>query len=279
MICHSVNDRIKKIKRLREKSGIVNRLPAGTKSKVESRILNKLNSTKKILKIIIPLQTPHEFSDRKNNYRYRKWTSHPGAGLYSGVYEKSAGSGWDKVIIQRWIQVESYATIHASGRCAMYYFDSTHKLYKAPRGWIFDNDCNGLKIVNKSRRNIEYHLHNRDFSDLKNACRLAHELSKKRLEKERESKREEKEFFKWMRNHRTIVTLTDSLACGNCFAGTMNFIQRFKLKTCVSSEKLESIALKASDSLKRRIKLVIHEAYLREKRYFHAGADLFYPSN
>jgi hypothetical protein len=289
LLCYlNMKNKLAEIKLKRAKAGITGKLPAGTKDKILQRDKNRADTIlkekqiKNPVKVLVNLPAWAFFNERRRAYpKKRIWTDSAKSGFENGVAEFDNGRiGWNRVITDRYITVQSYATVHAGGRCALFYYDGERNLIKSPKkGWKFATDGLGLKIVKIKNESIEFHLNSYVFLNkkaLKECVGLAEENYKQRKQKEKD----EAKFSKWAKKHQSVVCVADSIEAGNCLAGTEQFISNYKLGKYVKSSVLQEIADKSQDPYtKKRIKITIFQSFMREKKFANVGAELFYPIN
>lgn len=180
--------------------------------------------------------------------------------------------------------VGSYAVIIAGNTHTLYVCAGKKASLKAPRGYRWDRDANGLRIVSLTDRRKDYHPDSDDLRsyDARALAKKATDLFARRQAEARQA-REELRLDKLSADERTkliakaeregcMVCLADSLRAGNCRAGTEAFAQRHNLdpRRHYKPTQLLRIANGQAD----RVKLAVAVALRRHRHEMTVGYAL-----
>ena len=158
----------------------------------------------------------------------------------------------------------------------MYRFDVARLERKAPQGHHWDIDGNGLRLVRDSDGE-DHHVTGDDLLTHGWATMLVEQLdtlARKRSEEPDHRYRKITEAL--VRSGRFKVSLPDSLAAGNCAAGTEEWAKRhgFDARRWHVARKVRD-----ADPSNPRVLLVLRKAAARHARLTHSGAELLYPKH
>lgn len=141
---------------------------------------------------------------------------------------------------------------------------------KAPRGWKFDIDKNGFRIVSKDGKKDYHPTWSTVRADDPVGCMVMEAKRNYQLRKEEEKKlKQEKKIIREADKLGVMVCLRDSITVGNCLAGSLNWARShgFDPKTHVKPSKL----LEKANGEYRRVALVIASAVRRHKKEVEQG--------
>jgi hypothetical protein len=157
------------------------------------------------------------------------------------------------------VLVQSYGYIYTvkGKRVLRASFAGQKNDYKAPRGWGWGLDQNGLFLAKNTNKDINYHITQSDLGLLPEVTARAEENYKTRKEANKIDSLAEK-----IRLDEVMVCAVDSIRAGNCRAGTERFAEahRINLQRHIPATVLARIA--TSDP--KRVETVINFARKRE---------------
>lgn len=155
---------------------------------------------------------------------------------------------------------------------------------KAPRGYRWDRDKNGLRIVSMSDQRRDYHPNSDDLRSYdaralaKKAAEL-HAVRKAQAAKAREEYRlaklsadEQTKLIAKAEREGATVCLKDSIKAGNCRAGSEQFAQRHNLDPTKHYRPSQLLRIANGDA--HRVKLVVAVALRRHRHEMAVGYAL-----
>lgn len=180
--------------------------------------------------------------------------------------------------------VGSWAIIIWDGRLE-YNYGADHRAYlSAPRGYHWDIDKNGVRLVANRDARIDYHP---DSDDLRNysPTRLVSKMlglysqrkaalkqAAEEMRLERLSADERTRLIAKAEREGAMVCLVDSLRAGNCLTGTISFAERHQLDP--RKHYRPSQLLKIANGSADRVKLAVYHALRRHRREMQQGYAL-----
>lgn len=168
---------------------------------------------------------------------------------------------------------KSFAIISRWGGRALLFRHHTGSFFiPAPRGWRWERDQNGLRMVSCSSPKDDFHPESEDL--LKGTKHLLHRavVLRKQRRLEAAKSRKEKQFL--LKHSSSVrVGFQDSLDAGNCRAGSLEFAKRHGLDPEAYYAPAKLLHLEPNNE---RIKLAIVAATRRHVRFVAAGAEVFY---
>ena len=167
-------------------------------------------------------------------------------------------------IISRW-----------GGSAILYRHDSGSFFVPSPRGWCWNTDENGLRLVSRSSPKDDFHP---DSEDLRKGIKhLLHRAVVLRAQRRAEAAKARREKLFLLRHSEGVkVGLQDSLTAGNCQAGSLEFARRHGLDPNAYYAPAKLLQLEPNNE---RVKLVIAVAARRHAHFVTAGAEVFYPQS
>jgi hypothetical protein len=149
-------------------------------------------------------------------------------------------------------------------------FFTYYKNWKAPEGFHWAKDNNGIKLVKSDSIRDDYHPSARDILD------STVEILIEKLEQNRQRRLEleTREAAFLAESKGVFVCVKDSLRAGNCIQGTMQFVNQFNLnpKKHYSATEVFEIASKSRDF--GRARLAISAAIIQSKKDNERGFAL-----
>lgn len=227
------------------------------------------------LKVLVPVVPGHEVNVivsalHDSRPRVQNWTSPKASYGVTRVNEMDCGPYSSRVKYHRISYVPaitSYAVLQ--GRTLVFRFDTRRILIKAPRGYCWGRDDNGVKLYSKSNPANDYHPNTSDLLGSTKAIvqkLKANVLARKEAEKQ--SKQTEKAFKRAVREG-AMVCMADSLQSGNCYSGTYNWATRHGLNPSSHYTPDQLSAIANGDA--RRVALVVTVALRRHSREMERG--------
>lgn len=128
-----------------------------------------------------------------------------------------------------------YSYAKPFGQKLAYFFGRKLYIIKAPRGWLWGKDENGIKIYKRSDPKCDYHPTQTDLIHEKAgavcaAVARSNKIARIKVDKERTAyKRENAALESALKKYGVYVCINDSLKSGNCLAGTKAFMIRNKI--------------------------------------------------
>ena len=179
------------------------------------------------------------------------------------------------------IAVTSYGFISTAGRVLRYrYRAEPLRSIKAPHGYRWDRDRNGIKLVSLANARDDFHP---DTDDIvagakhcaaklrENAKRRREIATRERLEarKTRQQREQEQRIIRKAEREGLTVCLADSLKAGNCRAGTLNWATRHGYDPTRHYTPSELLANANGDT--PRVALVVAVALRRHRSEMERG--------
>lgn len=208
--------------------------------------------------------------------RLREWSLGEIATTSDETFEtKELGSNSDwnrRSTFQRGVLVQSYATCRDFREAVLVIAGEEHRI-KAPRGYRWDVDKNGLLLRAKSDRRADYHptatellgpiaaivgTLKENFATRKAAARAARAKEAQRLAAIRRAEAEG-----------ATVCLRDSVRAGNCLAGSLTWAQRHGLDSSRHYRPSEVLSLANGDA--HLVALVVTLALKRHREEMDRG--------
>jgi hypothetical protein len=170
--------------------------------------------------------------------------------------------------------VTSSALIINSGQTIIWNFAlNTPTHLKAPRGYHWDVDNNGLRLVANRNNDIDYHVNSDDLNnyDGHDLARKARENHKIRVE-ERKKARADKKAILTAEKEGCMVCAKDSIKAGNCKYGTISFAKRHHLDPAKHYKPSDLLDIMNGDA--PRVRLAVAVALRRHKQEVARGYAL-----
>lgn len=222
---------------------------------------------------VVPLGD-HRFADsyRSAHSRLREWS----LGEISVISETKfsmkeigSNSNWNKKsTFQRGVLVQSYATC-VDFRVAIFRIaGETHKI-KAPRGYRWDIDRNGLLLRSRTNRKADYHP---TATELIGPIRDIVENLKDNLQRRKDAvkkAKQQKQVIEKAEAEGATVCLRDSIRAGNCSAGSQNWARNHGLNPSRHYRPTEILSLANGDA--SRVAIVIAIAMKRHREEMKRG--------
>jgi hypothetical protein len=167
--------------------------------------------------------------------------------------------------------VRSFALISKEDRSAVSYIcHNTQVFLVLPAGYIWEEDTNGLKAVDVSRRLVDYHPGASELLIKDAGLRIIEKLEKNREKRECMAAEAVVEAATC---EGVFVCLADSLRAGNCKTGSEAFASRHGIDCRRHYHAPELLAIANGDA--SRVRLAVTAARLRHRRELERGyADL-----
>jgi hypothetical protein len=162
------------------------------------------------------------------------------------------------------------------------------RLIKAPRGFHFAIDNNGLKLQSNSIKTMDYHFtaldlilgnseHGRKpFKTIVDKCKTNYQTRKQSNLQSAIFSDDPKQVNKVIKEAERLqvqVSIVDSIRAGNCLSGTQVWAMRNHMNTN-GHYQIQAISDKLDDENKDRVKLVILRAIERTKQELDRGYSL-----
>lgn len=285
--------RLESIRILREKAGLGRVLPVGVTAIVRSRMRAEtispvrypIGSTQwdQVMRgrsTVIPLGCSPDMPARG----LRIWTAGPAAGRITHLSESTNGKwGWEKVITDRHWEVMSCGLVVGGGLGLLSWIDKfvggtpERRVLASVRGWKWNCDRNGIRLVNRRVKGMDYHPTAKELRSLSvwEIARKARENWTTVGRAARLEARKNRKAITTAESRGVRVGLADSLAAGNCVVGTRNFAARHGLDPLRFYRPSRLLAISNGDS--QRVRLAVACAVKRHDRMTAAGAEVFYP--
>jgi hypothetical protein len=267
--------RYQKFEQLGKLTGTV----AGCMRKWEARQANKpqpytsrslQHIAKRAKPVLVPLGDYGQsaLDERRSQDRRVLW-SYAEAGLVRGAYTTGSNSDWKKrSTLQRYLVIESWAKVGSSR--IEYHCDGHVFTIKAPRGYRWDSDENGLMLFG---RDGDYHPTADDLlaaptdkcramiAKIKNNAAIRKQAMKKAKQQLAMVKRAEREGAR--------ICLADSLRAGNCRVGSTNWARNHNLDPAQHYKPSQVLALANGDA--SRVAIVAAAAIRRHQQEMDRG--------
>jgi hypothetical protein len=156
------------------------------------------------------------------------------------------------------VAIQSYGV--ACGRVLFFHFEGTQQTIKAPRGYRWSIDQNGIKLVDRFGND-----HHPLASELLQGTKFIVGILKQNLATRKLQQADQKKQLRFLRSavrQGAAVIPTDSVRAGNCRAGTLNWLQRNNLTT---QKWLPVTDLQQQAAQDRRVVLVVAAALRRHR--------------
>jgi hypothetical protein len=180
--------------------------------------------------------------------------------------------------------VGSYALVCQSGRMLRYVYDAQVYRLRAPRGWQWSKDANGIRLVSLANPRMDFHPDSDDLRayDWRKLTAQARSLYAMRRGQAAQAKREEREraanaerdaeLTRRAEALGVLVCFADSIRAGNCRAGTEGFVQRAGLDARGHYSPAQLLAVAGSSS--RLVAIACAAALRRAKQEIERGYSL-----
>ena len=215
----------------------------------------------------------------KSSYPRRRNWDPPEPGDVTSVRDINNGSYSSRYTYTRWSyrpMLKSIANISRWGGGAILYRHHSGSFFvPAPRGWYWNADENGLRLVSRSSPKDDFHP---DSGDLQKGTKhLLHRAVVLRAQRRAEAAKARRERQFLLRHSKGVkVGLRDSVDAGNCQTGSLEFAKRHGLDANAYYAPAKLLQLEPNNG---RVKLVIAFASRRHARFTAAGAEVFYPQS
>lgn len=240
-------------------------------------------------KVTIPLGALDVPPIGSEHSRKQRWRSPVETTVSTHVRNINCGRYSSKCRYTKWDHqqhVESWGAVSADGEHLHYTIDTADGLKsgsrKAPRGWTWQRDKLGIKIVSLANAKLDYHPTALDIldPDVRALCRAARQMYKVRRANEREARRQAKQSARLAAREARLtkqaeklgvwVCLRDSLAYGNCEAGTLAFAANYGLNPALHYTPQQLLTLVANGD-RSRVAGAIACALRRAKQEIEQG--------
>lgn len=189
---------------------------------------------------------------------------------YRGAYKGYTGA-------HLYRDYQSCVAVSGSGKSALVICECVvQRRIKAPAGMVFKLDLAGI-LLRRSSDGMDYHLTNDDWYVDAFAAHIRRKMAEGWALR-RAARRDEQKNQQAIRsaNRRGVrVGLADSLAAGNCRAGTEAFARRHNLNVHKWYSPGDLLSIANGDA--QRVRLAVTVAVRRHDCITTAGAELFYP--
>lgn len=177
--------------------------------------------------------------------------------------------------------IQSYGV--ATGKTLYLTYDGQRHTFRAPRGYQWRRDENGIKLQSNSNREVDYHPTVADIvagnkylvAKLKSNYRQRQETAKLQRQQARKIKEKEQHYLaaiKRAEKEGAMVCFADSIRAGNCVPGTERFAERHHLDRHQHYRPTELLRLANGDAA--RVALTITVALKRHKEEMARGYAL-----
>jgi hypothetical protein len=245
--------------------------------------MGEANRSRRAARTVVPLGTRSFAAKYLGNFpRLREWSlgeiatvsDHP-----FSIRECGSNSNWNKrSTFRRGVLVQSYATCTLRV-CVLTLAGTRHEI-RAPRGYKWDIDENGLRLRSCSHPQHDYHPSATELltpvaeivARLKAnvlARREAARLAKQQAREEKQSAKQRADAIKRAEREGIAVCLRDSVRAGNCESGSSQWAQRHGLDPARHYSPSAVLALANGDT--SRVALVVTVALARHRREMQAG--------
>lgn len=186
-------------------------------------------------RILIPLGSPNLSASPnitqilKENTRKKNWSANE-PGLTTHLRTTNFGQYSRKCKYTKYgyaLIVQSYGIVLKYKNTLLFKFDGRTYSKKAPKGYKWDSDKNGIKLVSLRYKDKDYHptsselLRQDWFNILRNRANEYYKIRRETARLEKESLIQ----FKSAIKTDCHVRLNDSIKSGNCLAGTLNWLK------------------------------------------------------
>lgn len=205
------------------------------------------------------------------NRRLREWSLGQQAAVLESAWkfvERGSNSDWNKrSTFQRGIKVQSYATCTLD--TVTLRLDGEVHTIRAPRGWRWDVDANGLRLRSCSDKRIDYHP---TASDLLGAPQELARKARENWATRQAARRAAKADAAAVKRAEAVgvtVCLADSIRAGNCRAGSESWARNHGLDPARHYTPAELLAL--ANGQTRQVALACTAALRRAIRELDTG--------
>ena len=224
-------------------------------------------------RVAVPLGSRSFASDYRAQFpRLREWSLGEIATTSSETFatkEIGSNSDWNKrSTFQRGVLVQSYATCRDFREAVLVIAGKEHRI-KAPRGYRWDVDKNGLLLRAKSDRRADYHP---TATELLGPVAAIVATLKENFATRKAARAKEAQRLAAIRRAETegaTVCLRDSVRAGNCLAGSLTWAQRHGLDPSRHYRPSEVLSLANGDA--HRVALVVTLALKRHREEMERG--------
>lgn len=147
------------------------------------------------------------------------------------------------------------------------------------RGYRWDTDQNGIRLVRIARPTDDYHPYTNDIEGgmavIVGRLRSNAKVRKETRIAARFERMKVKELARKAKAMGARVCFSDSIAAGNCASGTESFCARHNLDKAKSYTPEKLLAIGNGDA--QRVRLAIHVAMAQHEKMTKLGAEVFYP--
>lgn len=263
---------LKRAKALRKQRDARRELPS-------DRLATPLKQRFDAARVLIPLGNAGSEAVSRihaQNTRLKNWTE-ARAGLCTRMRTNDLGRYSSRCTYTHYTYtplVQSYGV--NVGKAIYFHFDGTVRRVIAPRGYRWETDSNGIRLVSLSDPQADYHPTAGELlagmrsvvAKLRENLRIRRESFKKQNKKQKQQaaavKRAEREG--------ATVCIADSIRAGNCVAGSINWAKRHGLEPQQHYRPSQVLALANGDI--QRVALVVTIALKRHRREMERGFAL-----
>jgi len=170
--------------------------------------------------------------------------------------------------------LKSFALVSRwGGQALVYHHHDGKRFVKAPRGWRWHQDDNGLRLISRSSPTDDFHPNSDDL--LKGTGYLLKRAVALRQTRRAEAARSRREINLLVGHAPGVrVCLQDSLNAGNCETGTLEFARRHGLDPEFYYTPTKLLKLEPGN---QRVKLAIAFAARRHAQLAATGITVRYP--
>lgn len=177
--------------------------------------------------------------------------------------------------------VTSYAWLTYAGKSIGWRIWAETGTTKAPRGYRWERDANGVKLVSVADPRNDYHPDSEDLRTLSprqlaaklraNAAtrRAADKLARAEAAKTKKQQAEDRSAMRRAEQEGAEICLADSIRAGNCQAGTKNFADRHGLD--ISKHYRPTQILKIANGEAHRVRLAVAVGLRRHRHEMDQG--------
>lgn len=243
-------------------------------AKVKDPLLLPLARRPSRLKVVVPLRGQEArrvcMSLKETRPRVSNWDTRVPTTDVSYVQPVNHGNYSSRVKYDRWSyrpRIQSYGILH--GKELIYRFNGSRFVLKAPRGYAWGRDENGIKLYVKRHPKIDYHPHSQDLLDgvkvMKSMLWANHETRKQLARKEKQHR----DAVKRAAREGAHVCLSDSLVAGNCYSGSYSWAKRHGLEPTEHYTPQQVLAKANGDAA--RVAVVVTVALRRHIKEMERG--------
>lgn len=233
-------------------------------------------------KTTIPLGRVSSAEVREGEYRQyprrKNWNAPEPSTIddrYSWSLKENMGRYSSRCTFTRWEytpKVTCYAVILEERKLEFHWTDQVF-LLTSPRGYRWDKDESGIRLVSLSVLDKDYHPNSDDLLFYKRSEMSAtiNRLYSQRLEVKRKA-REDKARVRRAEKEGAMICLRDSLKAGNCEVGTLSFAKRHGLDP--KRHYLPTTLLKIANGDTHRVQLAVVIGLRRHRKEMQQGFAL-----